>query len=802
MRHINLIYLLPLLLWHVHVHAQTADTLTADYSRTRYHHGDLTHYLEQHNDYTIYQGVYQGQWSDGDPLIFSVNGNSYRWNKYYIDGMRVDDRFNPGSSLYRPNLESNDLYLDYITSRLRFEADTTLRDYVRAAGNFGGLGGINSSTAAIIRLQHGTGLDSADDPEKIKNRQHTTGAGTVEATYTFGGGDGTRYRQHLYATYGRRQMPNYDRNGLIPSETHFPTDYLTVQFDGALPSIGGIADKLGYRVHYGYRGSEGSEHYMNPNEQSVLRTISGTLYGKKGGMTTGLTWSTNIQRHKDLRFERNIVDQDGESLSPWSPDGNTHELTWYVDYKRPLLPWLTLHAEGYNSFIHFSPTVESWENLVYEQQSDGASQKSPKNALYRYEWESRSFSGGLLENSIGLEVKRKLGKSVTLSASLDATLDGFVLRGKTHIMPNCQAAVSFDIHPWKWLRMSVNLGYDRVSYSIEHLRYFSNDYMNGKVYFDQGDKRLLTTTGGAYHRVSSHSMMQPSYLTFNMPIHLTFGRHEIALLQTYRKYCNVWMTGFEGGAMENGYYDTNGIYYLNAGAHDYVVGYQPHELMGTGFLTNTPYHISQLTRYTYRGKKFMASVSWQSLRTVGASALGVGPQANDIGVLSETTANPNTHIVKNGTDRQYPAVGRLDQDKAYICRIYLGYNVCKNFQFGISGKWTDGQPFSVYNTYESVLAGNRQLAVVPANTRGVNPTDGDFGFRESAIFNIDIHARGVWKVCGHDMTLSVYCYNIYDFGNVLNEYVMPQGCVGLKERGPNMCLTIPRGLLCSLKFEL
>ncbi|MCF0196466.1 MAG: hypothetical protein HUK03_04410, partial [Bacteroidaceae bacterium] len=428
--------------------------------------------------------------------------------------------------------------------------------------------------------------------------------------------------------------------------------------------------------------------------------------------------------------------------------------------------------------------------------------KATKNPLYRYEWQSNAFTGGLLENSVGVEAYRALGKSVSMSASLDLTLDGFVLKDKTHIMPNGQASLSFDIHPCKWFRMAVNLGYDRVSYNIDHLRYFSNDYMNGKVYFNQGSQQLFTTTGGAYHQLSSNSLMQPSYFTLDIPIRFTFGRHEIALLQTYRKYCNVWMTTFDGGALGNGYFDENNIYFLNPATRGYVVGNQPHELMGTSFLSNTPYHMSQLTRYTYRGKKFMFSLSWQSLMTVGTSALGVGPQANDISVLSESTANPNTNTVKNVKGGDYPAVGRLDQDKAYVCRIYLGYNVCKNFQFGISGKWTDGQPFSVYNTYNSTQGGDNQLAIVPVSSRGINPTDGDFGCRESGIFNIDIHARGVWDVRGHEMSLNLYCYNIYDFGNVLNEYMMPQGCVGNNQRGPNMCLTVPRGLLCTLKVEL
>ena len=31
-----------------------------------------------------------------------------------------------------------------------------------------------------------------------------------------------------------------------------------------------------------------------------------------------------------------IIDQDGESFEPWSPDGSTHELTWFIHWERPL----------------------------------------------------------------------------------------------------------------------------------------------------------------------------------------------------------------------------------------------------------------------------------------------------------------------------------------------------------------------------------------------------------------------------------------------------------------------------------
>lgn len=162
-------------------------------------------------------------------------------------------------------------------------------------------------------------------------------------------------------------------------------------------------------------------------------------------------------------------------------------------------------------------------------------------------------------------------------------------------------------------------------------------------------------------------------------------------------------------------------------------------------------------------------------------------------------ANPNTHRTLRNADGKYPGNGRYDQDKGYILRAYFSYNVFDWLQVGCAGNWTDGQPFVFYSTELRTDAnGNNNVAVTPRCSRGTNPTDGNFGCRESAIFNFDLHARVNWQMAGCNMSLYAQCYNIWDFGNVLNEYCFPEPYT--EGRGPNMCLTIPRGLIVSLKI--
>lgn len=773
------------------------DSVKAEFFRDFYHQGHLVHWLDALSDHTVYQGLHLGQWDESGQLMFSVDGNSFRWNRYYIDGFRVDNRFTAGSTYYVPNMENYNLDIDTHASVLRFELDSLAPDYAAVSWNRGNLGGISCGTADIIHIFHGTGTEGAYDPATIHRRQYVKGQGTADVAYTLRAKDGRRYRQHLYVSTGQQQNPNYDQNGLIVSQPLYSSEYYKMQMDGLLPA-GRWLDKLGYFLNFSGKDNYGSEFYFNRNEVAVLNTYSASLYGKRRGLTTGLTWASNILRHDNLQFTRNIVDQDGESLEPWMADGNTHELSWLLSYRKSLRPWLRFEADGYNSLLYFSPTSRNFSNEVYMQQMLAPA----PTPLYRYDWTSRAFTSGLLENAIGLSAHHSFSSRFCVQGELSFTLDGMLLRnGKSKVSPNVRASFGLTYQPVRWLEVGLSLSHDRVSYNLEDIRYMSDDYMNANVCFP-GTDRLFTTTGGSRHRYAKH-LQQPAYVTFDLPIHLRFGRHEIALLQTYKKFYHTWMTRFADGVQANGFYGADDYYYLTPGERDYIVDYQPIGLMGSGFLTNTPYYMSQTSRYTYRGRKFLFSLSWQSMMGVGLSALGNGPVSNNIGVLSESTANPNTQSTLSNVAAPYPGVGRLDQDKAYVCRIYLSYNVCKYFQFGITGRWTDGQPFAHFTLRDYTDGnGDTQAAIRPGCTRGINPTDGNFGCRESALFNIDLHARAKWTLANHAMSLSLLCYNIYDFGNVYNEMCFSQGLRGEGSRGPNMTLTIPRGLIATLKIEL
>ena len=778
----------------VHTKMSGESEVPTEFFREWYHRSDLIYYLEALSDHTIAETTTYGQWWIPERLAIAVEGLPSTANRYYIDGMRTDDRFQAGSSLYVPNMQQYNLCINTHTSQLYFSLDSTSRDYVQATYNTGQLGNGEPAwgTAAIFNITHRSPMESADTYKHITARRHLTGAGTLDAAYTIKDTQGKGYRQHIYAAYGQRNITRENHQGLILDNPLYQADYYKVQADGQLPiCTNSVFDYLGYRMNFSGREDGGSELLYNYNEVYDHKNYSGMLYARGKHLTTGLNWSTNTVLHSNQEFSKNILDQDGESFDPWIADGNTHELSWAANYDQSLTDWLSVHVDAYNSMIHFDPKNQHFTNMVYMQSPIDEHAKD----LYRYEWESNAYTGGLLENTFGLKAHYDMNEKLSLNAHLDITLDAILLRNKSKVNGNIQAGINLDLHPCKWFEMGVSLSHERMPYTIDQLRYFSDDYMNANVYYARTDE-LYATTGGKYHHYKK-GLLQTSYLELDIPIHLHFGKHEIVLQQSYKKFFNAWHTNYLGAPEDYGYYqDHNGVdvFYLNGGIQEYEVGVAP--VFGNNWIMNSPYYFSQLTRYTYTGRKVLVSVSWQSMQASGYCGLGNGFQTNNLGALSETTANPNTSNVIDNQGGEHRGVGRYNLDKGYVCRFYLAYNICEWLQAGMTVKWTDGKPFTDYMYY----ANNNQVSILPKESRGTNPTDGNFGKRHCAKYNIDLHIQGKWQVRDIPMQLNIECYNMWDFCHDLAEMSFVQD-IPYAHRA-SMIMDIPVGLLATYTIEL
>lgn len=775
------------------------DTVSSAFFRDWYQTTDLGHYLDNSNPYTVYETETTGEWNLGDRNVFSVAGNSFKNTRYRLNGMRIDSRTMPGHTMVHTQMDRTSLALDYHNGELIFRDDSAQRQQIRLTGNIGNLGGISPGTRQLINLFHSSGEERTMDSRPIDMRNHILGAGTLDATFRIGS-----YYQHAYVTYGQRAITAFDHTGISGMNT---SDYYTAQLDGELPL------NLHYFLVTQGRSDYGSEFLYNANEQATMRAYQAGLYYAHGPLVVGMSYELQQLRHNELSFSRNLFDHDGEAFDPWYADGRLHSINLSVQYDQPLLPWLRIHAEGYNSLLHFRPTSDPWSNAVYTQ---SISDPTP-TPLYTYSWQSSPFTGGLLENEAMVIAAHDFGNGLRLYGHVGVSLDGIVLgHGRSVVTPNWLAKVALDYQPVGWFRFGLSVSHHRMSYTWDELSYLSRDYLNGEIRY--ADNTLLATTGSAYHTPDKQLWMhQPSYAVLDLPIQFTFGkshRHEFALLNSIRKYYNTWFTDYTDGLDAN-MVQQGDFYFLREGAKQYTVTTQPLDLMSARVGGRTPYYMSNTVRYTYNGRKWYVMVSWQSYLMAGLSTLGNGPLHNNIGVLAESSANPNTYMALSEGSKPYQGNCRLNQDKSFILRLQVTYNACKYFSIGLNGKFKDGQAFSTFTAKPQTINGHEQIALIHSDAKGINMANNAFGKREDAFFNIELKATGRWWVREIPMSLEVLCYNIYDFGTALTEYTfddynhptyphwtVERGIASMKDSRTSMSLCIPRGLLVTLRVGL
>jgi len=772
---------------------------TSAFFRDRYLHNDMVHYLDNLNDFVTYESETTGSFNLPDQLIFSISGNSYKWNKYYLDGFRIDSRFFPGSNTFQPDLTTHALNIDYYHSVLNFKTDSLIPNSLALRYNVGGIGGITPITKSLVNLFHSTASERMY--KTIEYRNKMKGAGNVFLNYTMPI-EGKLYTQQFYVDFGTRMFVDFDETGI---NGYYPESFFKVQMAGQLPlTLGKLFDKSNYLFNVSHRQNMFKELYFSREESAQNDNYSFSFYGSKEKVnynyTSGITLTTNIVRHNNLNFDRNLIDQDGEAFEPWYPDANTTELSHALTFKRKLTSNIHLTFDSYNSILNFNPTQRSFQNQIYAENVN-----MPFQSLYVYEWKTNPFVSGLLENTLGLKTENKISTGLDFKANVDVTFDGLLLSSKSMLRANWQGQMGLYFHPGRWFSMELNLSKSRVPFNMDDIRYLSNDYLNADIYYwkdSNNDQKYqanekstyFSSTGGKYHN-AVNNLKQPSYFVLDIPFYFRFGHHEFSVLNMYRKYYNNWTTRFDKPADQYGYFQTVGdkqIFFLNAGTVNYIVDYYPEIYMKSNnafnFLTNSPFYVSSTMKYQYSSPKFLFSFSWCSYMMTGISTLGNGPLHNNLGVYSETSANPNIN---------YKLVGRLDQERAFVARLLISYKLTKNLSFALNGKFKDGQPFTTFITALATDANdNHQLAMWNDRTKGINPFDEDFGSRKDAFFNIDFRTSINGKILHHAFEIQLMVYNLIDFGTELAEYTFePDMSVGRRA----LELNIPRGLMGTFK---
>lgn len=247
------------------------DSVSSTFFREWYQWGELPHYLDNFSDYCIYEAETTGEWSLPEQMAFSVNGNSFKWNRYYLDGFRIDSRMFAGSTLFHLDMMEHSLALDYHRGTLYFTADSVRVSHISLSGNAGGLGGIAPGTKEALNIQHKSGAERVYLQDAVTTRMHLLGGGQLDAVYGIHAFGQTFY-QHAYANYGVRRQLKLNYQGLSGT---FDSPYYKAQVDGLLPlPKNRVVDRLGYIFAAQGRGDMYAEFMYNDNELAQQQSYS------------------------------------------------------------------------------------------------------------------------------------------------------------------------------------------------------------------------------------------------------------------------------------------------------------------------------------------------------------------------------------------------------------------------------------------------------------------------------------------------------------------------------------------------
>ncbi len=319
-------------------------------------------------------------------------------------------------------------------------------------------------------------------------------------------------------------------------------------------------------------------------------------------------------------------------------------------------------------------------------------------------------------------------------------------------------------------------------------RFLETDSSYGEIYYwndENGDRKFNTGetgdlygyTGGKYHSVKD-GIKAPMKFRFLVEYTTPMSRNwNFRVKGIFNKMFNSLSVRHPE---EYGFYEKHGEYDL----------YFYDKVIKEYMLTNGKYDRDPMSAhllFEIKGgveKKWFFNFSFLTHFILGNTAFGNGPATNDIGIIDESSANPNSWI---------NSYGRVDGDRAFMGKLYAGFFVLKNLSLGISVKYRDGDPFAFINYANA----HNQYAMYYTTIKALDEKGSGDGPREDYLADLSMKATYYFKLFGKESTVSLAVFNILDIGYEISEYAFDIN----NKRYPNE-LNMPRSmrLTFSMKF--
>lgn len=312
------------------------------------------------------------------------------------------------------------------------------------------------------------------------------------------------------------------------------------------------------------------------------------------------------------------------------------------------------------------------------------------------------------------------------------------------------------------------LAYERMPYEIrENVNFFLekqrpwgtfhfwNDDNQDSQYQSKEEGNVFGFTGGRFHSIDEDIAIpykKRFLLSITTRLSQKFTLNVKGILKNISN--NFWIKFKD----EHGFYETvdeQELYFFSEPFTDY-------SLSNYGFKDH-PFYIQLLLHFLGKEtQKWFFSFSFLAQMGMGYTPFGNGPRANDIGILDESQANPNSWI--NG-------YGRVDGDRAYVAKLYFGFYLIKNLFLGASVKYRDGTPFAFISSHFDHDQWVFYLKTIQAeNKKGVKG-----GPREDYVSEASVKIRYSFRFSNWDVNVFASVFSLLDFGSELSEYVFSGG---------------------------
>jgi len=703
--------------------------------------------------------------SDVDADKVSIYGDSWLWTQWYLDDFDVTDPLFSGTAaitvpygflrgMSLPYREAPKVLRGGGVRWHAAEIDDRSSITIGTSGLIGETGDVWPGAVPIMSSISGLHIRDRSTPppdarrhEPWAARLHFTQAGRVSDL---------RYRHALDVKQGVRRFLDFDPvTGAL--DATFDEGYFLASQAVQLEPVDGD-HSVTLMAEYTERENLFAELYHSLAETAQQRAGAVFLGLRGDDASAGLTLTYDRIDHRDIEFTRELLDPDGEALTPYFADGA------YVGANADVL----IRAGGgyvsvnQRALVHV-PEHDEWSNqLTFNGAPYGRVDWRAATSMQTIGTYAAGFTERLGRDGLSFDYNAWVQTAYAVNASATNSLlffdGGFKAQG--------------DWTPHERVDLSMSIGKTPVPITSELARSLDPDAMSGAQRIGAG--RLIDTTGGAHTSVE-HGLGQSNIYSVTLGGSLQLFDEWQVNLQTIGKiYHNTYRLDFEGGTVANGYFQ-DGVYFLNEGPKSY-------QLRNTS--DDLPVYVgAHMQLLGTDHETYIVSMAFSHFNAIGVAPFGNGPTANDIGIVHPSTANPNS--ARHG-------LANLDNDRGYTFTFLFGGQVWQELWFFTSIAHRDGHPFAYYN---HAVDGD-QVAPIYRSPRGSPWIYGPkrTGPREDFQLNFDMEVRYGFELAGLDLQAGLLVSNVFDFGNELAENMQGKDRSGLEAE-------IPRSVMLTLELR-